>query len=162
MVVLAGLGYLTPDLLLRWSTASHRKLIQRSLPDAIDLLMICVEAGLGVDQALLRVTKELEVSHPAIAGEFVLLNLEQRAGKTRTKAWQSMADRLELAEIDSFVNMLVQTERFGTPIVKAMSNFAETMREKRRQVAEEKAAKPPLRLSSQSRCSYFRASLSCY
>ena len=107
------------------------------MPDAIDLLVICVEAGLGLDQALLRSGQELALSHPPIAEEFTQINLEQRAGKARLDAWRSMGDRTKLDVIRAFTNMLAQTDRFGTPISKALTNFSDGMRIKRRQAAEE-------------------------
>ena len=147
LIALPALGYLLPDLFLRKKIAAYRTKIRESLPDAIDLLVICVEAGLSMDQALQRISHELALRYPAITDEFIQLNLEQRAGKPRIQAWQGMADRLQLPEITSFLTMLIQTERFGTPIGKALSNFAESLREKRRQAAEEKAAKTAVKIT---------------
>ncbi len=146
-IALPAVGYLLPDMILRKYIAARCAAIRDSLPDAIDLLVICVEAGLGMDQALHRVNQELSLRHPAITEEFTQLNLEQRAGKPRVLAWQAMAERLEVEEITSFLNMLIQTERFGTPIGRALSNFSENMREKRRQRAEEKAAKTAVKIT---------------
>jgi tight adherence protein C len=112
----------------------------------VDLLVICVDAGLGLDQAMLRVGQELANSHPEINEEFLQINREQRAGKPRLDAWRSMAIRTNLPDIEAFVNMLVQTERFGTPIARALSTFADGMRQKRRQLAEEKAAKTTVKI----------------
>lgn len=146
-IVFMALGYLGPDLILRRQIKKRAGRIRHSLPDAIDLLVICVEAGLGMDQALTRINQELALRHPDITQEFTQLNLEQRAGKPRIQAWQTMAERLDMVEITSFLNMLIQTERFGTPIGKALSTFAENMREKRRQQAEEKAAKTAVKIT---------------
>ncbi len=141
-----ALFYLLPDLILRRMAKARRHRIQRSLPDAVDLLVICVDAGLGLDQALVRVSQELGVSHPDLTLEFKLVGLEQRAGKPRLQAWQAMAERVNLPELQSFVNMLMQTERFGTPIAKALSTFASGLRERRNQQAEELAAKTTIKI----------------
>jgi tight adherence protein C len=146
MVVLAGIAYLAPDMVLQKLIKRRRKKIQLSIPDAVDLLVICVDAGLGLDQAMLRVGQELETSHPEIHDEFQQINREQRAGKPRLEAWESMAKRTALKEIDGFVNMLMQTERFGTPIARALSTFADGIRQKRRQKAEELAAKTTVKI----------------
>lgn len=143
---LAALGYMAPDLWLGHMVKQRRKRIQKSIPDAIDLMVICVDAGLGLDQALLRVGQELAISHPDLHEEFMQINLEQRAGRPRLEAWQSMADRTKLPELTALVNMLVQTERFGTPILRALSRFAEEMRIGRRQRAEEAAAKTKVKI----------------
>jgi tight adherence protein C len=139
-------GYMAPDMWLTAKTGKRRKRIRRSLPDALDLMVICVDAGLGLDQALLRVGAELEVSHPDIALEFNQVNLEQRAGRPRLEAWQSLADRTQIEEFIAFVNMLAQTDRFGTPIIRALSRFSEEIRLKRRQRAEEAAAKTKIKI----------------
>jgi tight adherence protein C len=138
---LAAVGYIAPDFWLTRVTKSRKERIQRGMPDAVDLLVICVDAGLGLDQALLRVSTELAVSHPDIHQEFTQVNLEQRAGIPRIDAWQSLADRTKIDEFVSFVSMLTQTDRFGTPIIKALTRFADDLRRQRRQKAEEAAAK---------------------
>ncbi len=139
-------GFMGPDLWLTARGKRRRERIRKSLPDAIDLLVICVDAGLGLDQALLRVGKELDVSHPEINEEFSRINLEQRAGMPRLDAWKALADRTKMEEFRSFVAMLTQTDRFGTPIIKALSSFAEELRMKRRQRAEEAAAKTKIKI----------------
>jgi len=143
---LAGVTYLAPDLLLERLIKRRRERIRLGIPDAIDLLVICVDAGLGLDQAMLRVGKELGTSHPEIHEELLQINREQRAGKLRIDAWQAMAARSKLPEIDGFVNMLMQTERFGTPIARALSGFGDSIRQKRRQRAEELAAKTTVKI----------------
>jgi tight adherence protein C len=130
-----------PNIALTRLIKRRREKIRRSIPDAIDLLVICVDAGLGIDQALLRVGQELGISHPQITEELLQINREQRAGKPRIQAWADMAERSELSDIDAFSSMLLQTERFGTPIARALSAFADTIRLKRRQLAEQMAAK---------------------
>jgi tight adherence protein C len=146
MAAMGGISYLLPDLVLTRLIKRRREKIRKGIPDAIDLLVICVDAGLGMDQAILRVGLELATSHPQIYEEFMQINREQRAGKLRLDAWQAMADRAKLAEIDGFVNMLMQTERFGTPIARALSTFGDGIRLKRRQRAEEMAAKTTVKI----------------
>jgi tight adherence protein C len=143
---LGAIGYITPDFLLTGMINRRKKRILRSIPDAVDLLVICVDAGLGLDQALLRVGEELAVSHPDIHGEFLRVQLEQRAGSPRLIAWQGLANRTQIPEFASFVSMLTQTDRFGTPIVKALSRFADDLRLKRRQKVEEMAAKTKIKI----------------
>jgi tight adherence protein C len=145
-LALAVVGYLAPDLWLTRMVNRRKKRIQRSIPDAVDLLVICVDAGLGLDQALLRVGQELAISYPELNEEFTMINLEQRAGKPRLDAWRSMAERTKLPEFAALVNMLIQTDRFGTPIMRALSRFSEEMRTKRRQRAEEAAAKTKIKI----------------
>jgi tight adherence protein C len=139
-------GYLVPDIWLKRKIASRRNRIRRSLPDALDLMVICVDAGLGLDQALMRIGGELDLSHPDISEEFAQVNREQRAGRPRLEAWQNLAERTEIEEFTSFVSMLTQTDRFGTPIIRALSRFSEDIRLKRRQHAEEAAAKTKIKI----------------
>ncbi len=146
MMAFAAIAYLLPDMVLQYLVRRRRETIRLSLPDAVDLLVICVEAGLGLDQALLRVGQELDVAHPELTAELLQINREQRAGKPRIYAWNDMQKRVDLPDVHAFVNMLTQTERFGTPIAKALSNFAEGLRLKRRQSAEEKAAKTTVKI----------------
>jgi tight adherence protein C len=143
---LGALGYMAPNMWLNWKTSGRRKRIRRSIPDALDLMVICVDAGLGLDQALLRVGQELGVSSPDIQEEFLQVNREQRAGRPRLEAWQNLADRTEIEEFNAFVNMLAQTDRFGTPIIRALSRLSEDIRGKRRQHAEEAASKTKIKI----------------
>ena len=143
---LGALGYMAPNMWLNWKTNGRRKRIRRSIPDALDLMVICVDAGLGLDQALLRVGNELGVSYPDIQEEFLQVNREQRAGRPRLEAWQNLADRTEIEEFTAFVSMLAQTDRFGTPIIRALSRLSEDIRMKRRQHAEEAAAKTKIKI----------------
>jgi tight adherence protein C len=143
---LAVVGYMAPDFWLTWKTGKRKKKIQRSMPDAIDLLVICVDAGLGLDQALLRVGSELAISHPEINQEFTQVNLAQRAGQPRLEAWKTLADRTKIEEFIQFVSMLTQTDKFGTPVSKALSRFSEELRGKRRQRAEEAASKTKIKI----------------
>jgi tight adherence protein C len=143
---LGAVFYLIPSIWLRIKIKKRQERIRRSLPDALDLLVICVEAGLGLDQALLRVGQELAISHPDINQEFMQINFEQLAGKPRLEAWTSAVDRTKLQEFSLLVTMLTQADRFGTPIVRALSRFADEIRQKRRQRAEEKAAQTKIKI----------------
>ena len=143
---LAAVFYLVPDMWLKIKIKKRRERIRRSLPDALDLLVICVEAGLGLDQAMLRVGQEMVISHPDIHQEFMQVNFEQLAGKPRLEAWKSAAERTKIPEFSLFVSMLTQADRFGTPIVRALSRFGDEIRQKRRQRAEEMAAKTKVKI----------------
>src|ERR1035437_4031629 len=146
MIALPAAAYIVPNIVLTRLIKRRREKIRRSIPDAVDLLVICVDAGLGIDQALLRVGQELGISHPQITEELLQINREQRAGKPRIQAWADMATRSELSDINAFTSMLVQTERFGTPVARALSVFADTIRLKRRQLAEQMAAKTTVKI----------------
>jgi tight adherence protein C len=146
VMALAVVGYMSPDFWLTRKTNKRRDAIRRGIPDALDMLVICVDAGLGLDQALQRVGSQLSHSHPEINEEFTQINLEQRAGKPRLEAWQSLYERTKIEEFKSFVNMLSQTDRFGTPILKALIQFSEEIRLKRKQKAEEAAAKTKVKI----------------
>jgi tight adherence protein C len=146
VVVATATGFLLPDLWLTWAISKRRDALRLSIPDALDLLVICLEAGLGLDQAIVRVGQELRISHPELSEEFVLISLEQRAGKPRIEAWRNMAARTGVDSARQFVQMLVQTERFGTPISKSLGAFSDALRVRRRQQAEEMAAKTTIKL----------------
>jgi tight adherence protein C len=139
-------GFFLPDLVLSYLVSRRQTNIRVALPDALDLLVICMEAGLGIDQAMVRVGEEMAVTAPSLAEEFQIINREQRAGKPRLDAWRSMAERLDIEFVRQFVTMLVQTERFGTPIAHALGVFADTLRSRRMQSAEEVAAKTGVKL----------------
>jgi tight adherence protein C len=142
----AVLAFFVPDMWL-FSAISRRKAkINRALPDALDLLVICMEAGLGIDQAVLRIAAELAPVHPELSEELAIIAREMRAGKPRLDAWRSMADRVDLDTVRQFVAMLVQTERLGTPIARALGQFADGLRIKRLMMAEEQAAKTTVKL----------------
>ena len=146
ITLMLGGAYLAPDLWLTAVTKKRREQIRLGLPDAVDLMVVCVDAGLGLDQALLRTGEELGASHSVLAEELMQINLEQRAGKPRIDAWRDMADRTQLEAAKGFANMLAQSDRFGTPIAKALSTFADGLRKQRSQQAEEMAAKSPIKL----------------
>jgi tight adherence protein C len=139
-------AYLAPDAWVGYRTSKRRERIRLGLPDALDLMVVCVDAGLAIDQALLRAGQELSLSQHEISEEFIQINFEQRAGKPRIEAWQSMADRTKVETVKSFVQMLAQTDRFGTPLVRALRVFADSLRQKRRQQAEELGAKTTVKL----------------
>ena len=139
-------GFFGPDLILSNLVSRRQDSIRRALPDALDLLVICMEAGLGIDQAMVRVGEEIKLTSPPLAEEFQIINREQRAGKPRLDAWRSMAGRIDIEFIRQFITMLVQTERFGTPVAQALSQFADAVRLRRTQAAEELAAKTGVRL----------------
>ena len=140
------LAFFLPEFWLNGAIKRRRERIRLSLPDGLDLLSICLEAGLGLDQGIVRVGQELRVSHPELSEEFLQVNFEQRAGAVRVAAWKSFADRVDVESVRSFVAMLIQTERFGTPIFKALAVFSDTLRTRRRQQAEEMAAKTSVKL----------------
>jgi tight adherence protein C len=139
-------GFFAPDFWLSHATNKRREKLRLSLPDGLDLLSICLEAGLGLDQGVVRVGQELRVSHPELSEELLLVNFEQRAGVQRNAAWQSFATRANFESARSFVAMLIQTDRFGTPIAKSLGAFSDALRTQRRQKAEEMAAKTTIKL----------------
>lgn len=146
IVAFMGIAYLAPDAWVSHRANVRREHIRLGLPDALDLMVVCVDAGLGIDQALMRSGQELSISQPEISQEFMQINFEQRAGKPRIEAWESMAERTQVETVQSFVHMLAQTDRFGTPLVRALRVFADGVRQKRRQQAEEMAAKTTVKL----------------
>ena len=140
------LGFFVPEFWLSRAIQKRRDKIKLSLPDGLDMLAVCMEAGLGLDQAILRIGHEFGVSHPELSEELLQVNFEQRAGTPRLTAWQSFADRVNFESARSFVAMLVQTDRFGTPISKSLGTFSDALRTQRRQQAEEAAAKTTIKL----------------
>ena len=145
-LILGIIGYMLPDLWLSSAIRRYRERIRLSLADVLDLLVISVEAGLGLDQAIQRVSQELAISHPAMSAELAQVAFEQRAGNPRLDAWKNMSERTRVQEVEAFVSMLAQTDRFGTPIAKSLSVFAEGLRTKRRLRAEELAAKTAIKM----------------
>ena len=134
-------GYLLPSLVLDSRIRRRQKEIQNGLPDALDLLIVSLEAGLALDGALLKSAEELQIAHPALAEELRLVNVECRAGKPRIEAFRNFASRTKVEDVRGLVAMLVQTDRFGTSIAQALRIHADVSRTKRRQRAEERAAK---------------------
>jgi tight adherence protein C len=139
-------GYVVPDFWLTWRVRRRQMRLRRALPDALDLLVICVEAGLGLDQAIMKVSQDLRITHKELSGEFQLVNLEMRVGKTRIEALHELARRTGLDDIKSLVAMLVQTERFGTSIAQSLRVYSDDMRVRRRQRAEEMSAKTSVKM----------------
>jgi tight adherence protein C len=141
-----GLGYVLPGIVLARLMKRRQHRIRLALPDALDLLVVSVEAGLGLDQAMQRVGDELEFAHPDLSNELRLVNLELRAGKGRVDALHNLAERTGVDDVASLVAMLIQTDRFGTSIAKSLRVHSETLRTKRRQRAEEAAAKTGVKM----------------
>jgi tight adherence protein C len=139
-------GVLLPEMWLLWRIHGRQHRLQKALPDGLDLLVICVEVGLGLDQAILRVAEELQIVHPELSDELQLVNLEMRVGKTRIDALRELARRTGLEDIKSLVAMLIQTERFGTSIAQSLRVHSDELRTKRRQRAEEMAAKTTVKM----------------
>ena len=145
-LLLGVFGYMIPGFWLSREVTKRKKMITNGLPDALDLLIVCVEAGLGLDQAIVKAAEELAVSYPALSEELIILNTEVRAGKPRMEAFKNFAERTKVEEVRQLVSMLVQTDRFGTSISQALRTQAEVSRTKRRQRAEERAAKIGVKL----------------
>lgn len=143
----AGLaGFFLPGLVLEALVDRRRRKIRHALPDALDLMVVCVEAGLGLDQAIRNVAQELQWTHPELTEEFHLVNLEMRAGKSRAEALQNLADRTGEKEMRKLVAVLIQTDRFGTSMADALRTHSEFLRVRRRQEAEERAGKVAVKL----------------
>jgi tight adherence protein C len=145
-LIAAVLGYLLPETWLVWRVSARQHQLRRGLPDGLDLLVICVESGLGLDQALLKVTQELRISHPELSEELQLVNLEMRIGKTRIEALRELARRTGLEDIKSLVAMLIQTDRFGTSVAQSLRVYSDDLRTKRRQRAEEMSSKTTVKM----------------
>ena len=145
-VSLAGIGYYLPDIYLGWMTRRRSDEMRDTLPDLIDLLVICTEAGLGMDGAINRVSLEIARSSKILAEEFNLAALEIRAGSGRSTALKNLALRINLEDLDGLVSMLVQADRFGTSVAESLRIQSEVMRMKRMQRAEEIAAKVPVKM----------------
>ena len=141
-----GLGYLLPGMVLARMAKRRTHRIRLALADALDLLVVSVEAGLGLDQALSRVGAELAMAYPDLSDELRLVNLELRAGRPRSEALRNMADRSGVDELGSLVTMLIQTDKFGTSVAQSLRVYSETLRTKRRQRAEEAAAKTGVKM----------------
>jgi tight adherence protein C len=145
-VLAALLGFYFPDIFLAQKGEKRRQKLLQSLPDAIDLLVICVEAGMGLDSAITKVAQELKMSSPELSDELQLMNLELRAGKQRTDALKNLALRTNLDEISSLTTLLVQTDKFGTSMADALRVYSDSYRTQRYQRAEEMAAKLPVKM----------------
>jgi tight adherence protein C len=145
-VYLAIIGFFLPEIWLRLIISRRREKLTRGFPDALDLLVVCVEAGMGMDAAINRVAREIRLSNKELSEEFRLMSLELRAGKSRRDALKNLAIRTNIEDVNSLATLLIQTDKFGGNIAKALRVYSDTFRSKRYQRAEEKAAKIPVKL----------------
>jgi tight adherence protein C len=146
IISVAALGFFLPRFLLKRTIRDRQRRIKLALPDALDLTVICVEAGLALDQAMMRVGEDLRHAHPDLSDEFHLVNLEMRAGKPRAEALRNLAERTGVDDIRALVATLVQTDRFGTSVAQALRVHSDSLRTERRQRAEEQAAKTTIKM----------------
>jgi tight adherence protein C len=146
MVGVTAFGFFLPRFFLKRMIRERQHRIQLALPDALDLTVICVEAGLALDQAMMRVGEDLRHAHPELSNEFHLVNLEMRAGKPRAEALRNLAARTGVDDIRALVGTLVQTDRFGTSVTQALRVHSDSLRTERRQRAEEQAAKTTIKM----------------
>jgi len=146
LIGVSGLGFMLPRFILKRMITERQHRIKVGLPDALDLTVICVEAGLALDQAMMRVGEDLRHAHPELSNEFHLVNLEMRAGKPRVEALQNLAARTGADDIRQLVATLVQTDRFGTSVAQALRVHSDSLRTERRQRAEEQAAKTSIKM----------------
>ncbi len=146
LVGLTAFGFFIPRFLLKKKLQERQRRIRLGLPDGLDLTVICVEAGLSLDQAMMRVGDDLRTAHPELSGEFHLFDLEIRAGKPRVEALRNLADRTGVDDIRSLVGTLIQTDRFGTSVAQALRVHSDSLRTERRQRAEEQAAKTTVKM----------------
>jgi len=141
-----GLGFLIPDFWLGHLIKKRQAKIRRGLPDVLDLLIICIEAGLSLDQATSRTAEELKLAQPELCDELMVVVLEQRAGRPRSDTWKNMSDRTGVESVRNLTSMLVQSEQFGTSIAKTLRIHSDTLRTQRVQQVEEAAAKTTIKL----------------
>ena len=146
LVGLTAFGFFLPRFLLKRKLQERQRRIRLGLPDALDLTVICVEAGLALDQAMMRVGQDLSHAHPELSGEFHLFDLETRAGKPRVEALRNLAERTGVDDIRALVGTLIQTDRFGTSVAQALRVHSDSLRTERRQRAEEQAAKTTVKM----------------
>jgi tight adherence protein C len=145
-VLVALLGYYLPDIWIRQKTDKRKERLVKALPDALDLLVICVEAGMGMDEAINRVSQEIKLTSADLSDEFKLLNLELRAGKDKQDALRNLALRTDIEELKNLVVLLIQADKFGTSVANTLRIYSDTFRTQRMQKAEELAAKIPVKL----------------
>lgn len=146
LLVVAAVGFYIPEVILDMRIRWRKEQIVRGFPDALDLLVVCVEAGMGIDAAINRVTEEIRLSSPVLSDEFRQLNLELRAGKSRADSLRNLGTRTDVEEVRSFATLLIQTDRFGTSVAQALRVHSDAMRTQRYHKAEELAAKLPVKL----------------
>lgn len=142
----AAVGFFGPNEFINIKAKRRQKEVSRGLPNALDLMVVCVESGLGLDQAILQVSKELEHAHPDISEEFALVNLELKAGKRRVEALRNLSERTAVDDLKKLVAVLIQADRFGTGVAQSLRAHSDFMRVQARQTAEEKAAKLGVKL----------------
>ncbi|HTW77991.1 MAG TPA: type II secretion system F family protein [Terracidiphilus sp.] len=146
IAIALGLGYLIPDFYLGHKITKRQRAIHKGLADVLDMLVICIEAGLSLDQATTRTAEELKKAQPELSDELGVVVLEQRAGRPRAEAWKRMADRTGVDSVRNLVSMLVQSEQLGTSVAKTMRVHGDTLRTQRVQQVEEEAAKTSVKL----------------
>ncbi len=140
------MGYAAPGAWVDWKAKRRQRRIRRGLPDALDLLVICVESGLGLDQAIMQAAKEMEIAHPDISDEFALVNVEMKAGVRRAEALRHLGERSGVDELKKLVAVLIQADRFGTSVAQSLRTHSDFLRVQMRQKAEEQAAKLGVKL----------------
>ncbi len=141
-----AMGFFGPNEFVRMAAKRRQQRIHRALANSLDLMVVCVESGLGLDQAIMQVSKELEHAHPEISEEFAIVNLELKAGKRRAEALRNLADRTAVEDLKKLVAVLIQADRFGTGVSQSLRAHSDFMRVQARQIAEEKAAKLGVKL----------------
>jgi tight adherence protein C len=146
ILVAVAVGFFAPNEYIRMAAKRRQKQIQRGLANSLDLMVVCVESGLGLDQAIMQVAKELEHAHPEISEEFSIVNLELKAGKRRAEALRNLADRTAVEDLKKLVAVLIQADRFGTGVAQSLRAHSDFMRVQSRQIAEEKASKLGVKL----------------
>lgn len=146
LLAAVAMGFFAPNEYVRMAAKRRQKQIHRALANALDLMVVCVESGLGLDQAILQVAKELEHAHPEISEELAIVNLELKAGKRRAEALRNLADRTAVEDLKKLVAVLIQADRFGTGVAQSLRAHSDYMRVQARQIAEEKAAKLGVKL----------------
>jgi len=146
IVLAVLLGAMVPDFWMSRRIKNRKENIQLAIPDALDLTVVCVEAGLGLDQSLMRIGQEIRAIHRDLSDELRLLNLEVNAGKSRAQSLRNLANRTEVDDLKALVAVLIQTDRFGTSIAQSLRVFSDSLRVKRRQRAEERAAKTTIKM----------------
>jgi tight adherence protein C len=146
VVAAVAIGFFGPNEYVRMAAKRRQKQIHRGLANSLDLMVVCVESGLGLDQAIMQVAKELEHAHPEISEELAIVNLELKAGKRRAEALRNLADRTAVEDLKKLVAVLIQADRFGTGVAQSLRAHSDYMRVQARQIAEEKAAKLGVKL----------------
>jgi tight adherence protein C len=146
LVAAALLGFYVPEWWVEMAITRRQRKIQDGFPDALDLMVVCVEAGMGLDQAIKRISDEMQTTHRTISDEFAQMNMEMRAGRSRKDAMRNLAERTGVEDVKTLTTLLIQTDKFGTSIAQALRTLSSSMRIKRRQKAEELAMKLPVKL----------------